>query len=415
MGLTPDLARRSAMRSTPGAQPDVTGVAASDRPHRPHHLYVHVPFCRLVCAYCDFVTVGGRTADIGRYTDALLAELALRPAPGELRTIYFGGGTPSLLSPRQVARIMEAAVDRWSAVALEEVTLEANPSERETPDWAGLRAAGVDRISLGVQSLRDADLEALARGHTAREAREAYASARAAGFDNVSVDLIYGIPGQSLDDWCAGLAAVIALGPEHLSCYALQLALEPDEWAAPPRPGALRWRNRMVPRLDDELAAQQYRLAEERLEAAGYRHYELSSWARPGRESRHNCAYWARRAYTGLGTGAHSYDGAAERSWNTRDLDSYIGRAAGGERPLDGAETLSEPTRAFEAVALGLRRVEGLSRAAFAAEFGDDPLERHAEAIAETGRAGLLEVDGDAVRLTPAGRLLASEVLLAFV
>jgi len=380
----------------------------------PHHLYVHVPFCRLVCAYCDFVTVGGRAHDIPRYTDAIVAEMALRPAPGQLRTIYLGGGTPSLLSASQVERILGATHDRWTAPALEEVTLEANPSERETPDWVGLRVAGVDRISLGVQSLRDADLVALARGHTARESREAYVTARAAGFDNISIDLIYGIPGQSLDDWRAGLAEVIAMQPDHLSCYALQLALEPDEWAAPPRPGALRWRNRMVPRQDDGLAAEQYRMAEEVLGEAGYDHYELSSWARPGRASRHNGAYWARRAYTGLGAGAHSYDGAAERSWNTRDLDRYLEAIEAGERPLDGSETLDGPTRAFEAIALGLRRVAGLERAAFAAEFGDDPAKRYADAVAETTATGLLELDERTIRLSAAGRLLASEVLVAF-
>lgn len=379
-----------------------------------HHLYVHVPFCRLVCAYCDFVTVGGRAHDIPRYTDAIVAEMALRPAPGQLRTIYLGGGTPSLLSAGQVERILGATHDRWTAPALEEVTLEANPSERETPDWVGLRAAGVDRISLGVQSLRDADLVALARGHTARESRDAYAAARAAGFDNISIDLIYGIPGQSLDDWRAGLAEVIAMQPDHLSCYALQLALEPDEWAAPPRPGALRWRNRMVPRQDDGLAAEQYRMAEEVLGEAGYDHYELSSWARPGRASRHNGAYWARRAYTGLGAGAHSYDGAAERSWNTRDLDRYLEAIEAGERPLEGSETLDGPTRAFEAIALGLRRVAGLERASFAAEFGDDPAERYADAVAETTATGLLEMDERTIRLSAAGRLLASEVLVAF-
>lgn len=380
----------------------------------PHHLYVHVPFCRLVCAYCDFVTVGGRAHDIPRYTDAIVAEMALRPAPGELRTIYLGGGTPSLLSADQVERILAAAQDRWTTVALEEVTLEANPSERETPDWAGLRAAGIDRISLGVQSLRDADLEALARGHSAREAREAYAAARDAGFDNVSIDLIYGIPGQSLDGWRDGLAQAIALEPEHLSCYALQLALEPDEWAAPPRLGALRWRNRMVPRQDDGLAAEQYRIAEQVLGEAGYDHYELSSWAVPGRESRHNGAYWARRAYTGIGAGAHSYDGLDQRSWNTRDLDTYLVRVAAGERPLQDSEVLDEPTRAFEAVALGLRRVAGLDRAAFAAEFGEDPATRYPDAVASTAASGLLEIDERTVRLSAAGRLLASEVLVAF-
>jgi len=379
-----------------------------------HHLYVHVPFCRLVCAYCDFVTVGGRADDIPRYVDALINELEIRPAPGELRTIYFGGGTPSLLTGPQAERVVRAATDLWEASAVEEITVEANPSERETPDWAGLRSAGVNRVSLGIQSLRDADLEALARGHTAREARNAYTAARAAGFDNVSVDLIYGIPGQTLEGWRHGLRTAIELEPDHVSAYALQLALEPDEWAAPPRPGALRWRNRMVPRQDEELAADQYRVAEDVLAEAGYEHYELSSWARPGCESRHNGAYWARRAYTGIGAGAHSYDGEAERSWNARGLDRYLAGVEAGERPLDGREVLDTDTRGFEAIALGLRRVRGFARTAFAAEFGEDPVARYRDAVARTVGAGLIEVDADAVRLTPRGRLLASEALVAF-
>jgi oxygen-independent coproporphyrinogen-3 oxidase len=374
---------------------------------------VHVPFCRLVCAYCDFVTVGGRAADIPRYVDALLVEMRMRPAAGSLETIYFGGGTPSLLPASAVDRVVESAVTQWGS-APAEVTLEANPSARESPDWLGLRAAGVTRISLGVQSLRDADLVALARGHTGAEARDAYAATREAGFDNVSIDLIYGIPGQGLGDWRIGLRGALELEPDHVSLYALQLAMEPDDWAAPPRPGALRWRRRMVERQDDELAAAQYRAAEEVLDAAGYGHYELSSWARPGRESRHNAAYWSRRPYTGIGAGAHSYDGAAVRSWNERDLDAYLAAAESGRVPRAGGEQLDEPTRAFEAVALGLRRVGGLSRGAFAAEFGQDPLDRYAQAVSEGEAEGLLEVDGDALRLSATGRLLANEALIAF-
>jgi oxygen-independent coproporphyrinogen-3 oxidase len=381
----------------------------------PHHLYVHVPFCRLVCAYCDFVTVGGRADDVPRYTDALLAELAIRPAPGELRTVYFGGGTPSLLSPEQVGRVLASAQDRWAGVALEEVTLEANPSRREAPDWRGLRAAGATRISLGVQSLRDEDLDALARGHTAEEAREAFAAAREAGFDDVSVDLIYGVPGQSAGDWAAGLEAAIGLEPDHLSCYALQLAVAPDEWAAPPRPGALRWRQRMVARQDDGLAAEQYRLAEELLELAGYRHYELSSWALPGHESRHNSAYWSRSAYTGIGAGAHSYDGAEERSWNARDVDEYLGGVEEGRRPVEGIDRLDEAARAFEAMALGLRRIEGVERRGFAMEFGSDPVDRFARGLGDGGAGDLIEIGEDRLRLTPDGRLFASEACLAFL
>ena len=380
-----------------------------------HHLYVHVPFCRLVCAYCDFVTVGGKAGQIPRYAAALLRELAVRPSPGELHTIYFGGGTPSLLNGEQVGSIVAAAQDRWEQRSIGEVTVEANPSELETPDWVGFRAAGVTRISLGVQSLRDPELQTLARGHSAREAREAFDAAREAGFDNVSIDLIYGIPEQSLGDWHDGLQRAVALEPDHVSCYALQLALAPDEWAAPPRPGALRWRNRMVKRQEDGLASEQYALAEETLGGAGYRHYELSSWARPGKESRHNSAYWARRAYTGIGAGAHSYDGTGVRSWNVRELDRYLDAVEGGERPIAGLEELDEPTRAFEAVALGLRRVDGLSRQAFAAEFGRDPVERFAGELGDDRARRLLDWDANRLRLTPMGRLYASEALLAFV
>ena len=378
-----------------------------------HHLYVHVPFCRLVCAYCDFVTVGGRADAIPRYVAALHAEMALRPSPGRLTTIYFGGGTPSLLPVGAVAGLIQAAMDRWVGNP-EEITLEANPSGREAPDWIGLRAAGVTRISMGAQSLRDADLRALARGHSAAEVRTAFRGARAAGFDNVSLDLIYGIPGQTLRSWRSVLRQAMAMQPEHLSLYALQLALAPDEWAAPPRSGALRWRRRVAAQQDDGLAAAQYALAEEVLEAAGYRHYELSSWALPGRESRHNAAYWDRRPYTGLGAGAHSFDGRT-RSWNVRDLDRYLAAAEAGERPVAGSERVDEPTAAFEAMALGLRRVDGMSRAAFAREFGTDPLARFGPALQESVDSELLAVDGDRLRLTPRGRLLASEVLIGLL
>ncbi len=384
-------------------------MSTERRPPRPHHLYVHVPFCRLVCAYCDFVTVGGRAAEIPRYVDALLAELALRPVVGQLRTIYFGGGTPSLLPTQSIGRLIDAAASAWGGRPVES-TVEANPGTRERPDWAGLRAAGVTRLSLGIQSLADVQLRALARGHTAAEALDAYRAARAAGFDNVSIDLIYGIPGQSLDDWRTTLRAAIGLAPDHLSLYGLQLVLAPDEWAAPPRPGALRWRRRMAARQDEDLAAAQYGTAEELLDRAGYRHYELSSWAVPGRESLHNAAYWSRAPYTGIGAGAHSYDGNT-RSWNERDLDRYLEAVENGTLPLGGRESADEPTRAFEAMALGLRTVAGVERAAFHAEFGIDPVGRWGTELDAAERQGLLAIDDVAVRLTPRGRLLANEVL----
>ncbi len=186
-------------------------------------------------------------------------------------------------------------------------------------------------------------------------------------------------------------------------------------WAAPPRGGALRWRRRLAARQDDDLAAAQYALAEERLGAAGYAHYELSSWSRPGFEARHNAAYWGRRPYTGIGAGAHSYDGAATRSWNTRDLDRYLAAVEAGDTPTADSEDLDEATRAFEAIALGLRRIEGLERRAFADEFGSDPIDRYAAAMAGPRLRDLVEVAGERLRLTAAGRLLASEVCEAFL
>lgn len=377
-----------------------------------HHLYVHVPFCRLVCPYCDFVTVGGRADAIPAYVDALVRELALLPSPGALETVYFGGGTPSLLPAAGVERVLRTAVDRWRRVP-GEVTLEANPSARETPDWSGMRAAGVTRISLGVQSLDDDDLGALARGHTAAEARAAYAAARDAGFGNVSIDLIYGIPGQTLERWRRVLGEAVALRPDHVSCYALQLALAPDEWAAPPRAGALRWRQRLVGDQDDGLAADQYRLAEAVLAEAGYHHYELSSWARSGLESAHNTAYWTRRPYTGVGAGAHSFDGSV-RSWNMRNLDRYLTEVTNGRLPIEGRETLDAATAAFEGIALGLRQVDGLSRSRYRAEHGADPVAQHHDAVEASRRDGLVEVEGDRLRLSGSGRLLANEVLVRF-
>ncbi|MFN2484719.1 MAG: radical SAM family heme chaperone HemW [Candidatus Limnocylindria bacterium] len=378
-----------------------------------HHLYIHVPFCRLVCAYCDFVAVAGRRADIPRYVDALLSEMAVRPAPGELRTIYFGGGTPSQLDTAHVERLVAAAMERWNDTPAE-VSLEANPSARERPDWIGLRSAGVTRLSLGVQSLHDADLRELARGHSAGEAVAAYRAVRAAGFESVSLDLMYGIPGQTVAGWRRGVAAALALGPDQLSLYSLSLAVTPDEWAGAPRAGALRWRRAMAERQDDDVAAEQYRVAEELLDAAGFGHYELSSWARPGHECVHNRAYWERLPYTGLGAGAHSFDGTT-RSWNVRDVDAYIAAVERGASPREDGETVDERESAFETLALALRTLDGLSRSAFRDRFGDDPATRYAVAVDISATRGLIELDADSIRLTPAGRLLANDVLVAFI
>jgi oxygen-independent coproporphyrinogen-3 oxidase len=394
-------------------------AAASEREDPTVGVYLHVPFCERVCPYCDFPVVAARTlgrAEETRYVDALLAELAGRRdayAGRRLATLYFGGGTPSLLSAESVARLVEAVRATFPGEP-EEITLEANPSSTERARLAAFRAAGVDRLSVGVQSFDDETLRRLGRAHRAAEAHAFLDAARAAGFANVSLDLIFAAPGQSLAQLRRDSDAALAHAPEHVSAYAL--TLEPGT----PFARAVAADKLAVP--EDDAAAEMMRALGESLESAGLARYEVSSWARPGRAAVHNRRYWQRRPVLGLGVGAHSHEPArpgepfGARSANERALGAYLARITAGSLAPAEREPLSASTARGEAVFLALRTREGLDAAAFAAELGAPPRAFFARAIDESVAAGQLaeQPSGD-LALTEVGWLFADEVAARFV
>jgi oxygen-independent coproporphyrinogen-3 oxidase len=383
-------------------------------------VYVHVPFCERVCPYCDFAVVATRRLareDEDRYVAALLAELAGRAplfAGRSLHTLYFGGGTPALLRPESIGRLV-TETRRTFGGAVREVTLEANPSTLERERLPAFRAAGVNRLSLGVQSFDDGALKRLGRAHRAEEAHAALAAARAAGFDNVSLDLIVGEPGQTAETLANDLSAALAFGPEHLSAYALTLE------AGTPFARAAADGRLAVP--DDDAVADWLEAVHARLEAAGLARYEVSSWARPGRESLHNQRYWRRAPVLGLGVGAHSSEPASAaapfgaRSANERSLAAWLSRIEdGGSEAPPVREAPDAATARGEAAFLALRTRRGLDAARFAAEFSAPPRHFFAAAIDTLVAEGLL-AESAAGDLTPTARswLFADTVAAHFV
>jgi putative oxygen-independent coproporphyrinogen III oxidase len=354
------------------------------------HLYIHLPFCASRCGYCAFVVETGSLAMRDAYLDALLAELRLESGRlGTLETVYLGGGTPTLMRPRRIARLLEAVRPRLAEGA--EVTIEANP---ETVDRRALRellAMGVTRLSVGVQSFRPHLLAALDRAATPRQARDVVGCARAAGFENVSIDLLFGVPGQTRGDLEADLADALALAPDHVSWYELEL-----------KPGSALAR-RGLPAFDEDEGAEAYRRIVWGLEAAGYRWYETANFARAGRECRHSLAYWSARDYLGLGIGAVSTAGG--RRWRNRPgLAGYIAALARGEEPPRTSDPLDGDDVRRERWMLGLRLADGLDPA------WAGPPDRP-EALRRLAEAGLLRAGADAVVLTREGRFVQNAVL----
>ncbi len=382
-------------------------------------VYLHVPFCERVCPYCDFAVVATRrlsTAQEGRYVAALLAELQGRRAAfadRALATLYFGGGTPSLLRPESAAQIV-AAVRASFRGEPEEVTLEVNPSTLERERLAGFLAAGVTRLSIGVQSFDDTTLKRLGRAHRAAESHATIDAARSAGFANLSLDLIFAAPEQTLEQLDRDVSAALAHRPEHLSTYALTV-----ETGTPLATGVARGRIALP---SEDLAADMMERLAERLPAAGLARYEVSSWARAGAEARHNQRYWRRAPVLGLGVGAHSSEPPSraapwgERCANERDLPRYLTRVEAGDFAPPAREPLAQETARGEAAFLALRTRAGLEAARFGAEFEAPPRRFFESAIDELLRAGLLDESprGD-LTLTPRGWLLADEVAARFV
>ena len=381
-------------------------------------LYIHVPFCSQRCVYCDFFfTTTSR--DEATFARAVAAEAAMLGAEfrdrAPLRTVYLGGGTPSLLTPGALARVLQAAHDHFDTSGVEEVTVEANPEDVAGPDGAAwLRAAhdlGVTRLSLGVQSFFNDDLGFMNRAHDAAQA-EAGVEAAVSEIGNVSVDLIFGIPDQPFEHWGANLEKALRLGAAHVSTYSLTVEERTPLFK-------MVQLGRVVPEGDDALR-ERYLFTHRYLEEHGFEHYEVSSFARPGHRSRHNEAYWTHQTVIGLGPSAHSFwRETRSRGWRWADV-AHLGRWQGlllsGERPLDWREPIGPDELADEAVLLGLRRlVDGLDLDLLERDYGVDLLGEKAPKFAALAGAGLVVTTPTHVRLTPEGAAVADAVALRLV
>jgi oxygen-independent coproporphyrinogen-3 oxidase len=372
-------------------------------------LYIHFPYCVSICSYCDFDRQATGFSSIPRYVASVVAEIrqhAHQPRR-PIHSIFFGGGTPSLMTPEQVSAILTAASETFDVLPEAEITLEANPGECTEERLGGIRGAGVNRLSIGVQSLDDRTLTALSRRHTADEARAAVAAARAAGFDNLNLDFMLGLAGMTVESWLVTLDAALELRPEHLSCYVLTV----DERVPMGRDVA---RGRLVLPSDDSIA-DQYLATGERLARAGFEQYEVSNWSRPGHQSRHNLTYWRDEPYIGIGAGAAGWDDGT-RYKNTPSPKRYMSSVAAGQADHVEEEQPDLPTRFGDALALGLRLREGVDIDALGARLGLDVRAAVGPVIDDLVSVGCLEWHdtrgGTRLRVTEASILVTSELLV---
>lgn len=374
--------------------------------------YVHIPYCVKRCGYCDFNTYtpselregGTLEAVSGDYIDAVLREIdiAYAQAPNaSVPTIFFGGGTPSLLPPRDLGRVISSIKEKWNLASDAEVTLEANPDSVDAAKLVELRAAGFNRISFGMQSAVPHVLQVLDRTHNPENIAKVVEAARAAGFESISLDLIYGTPGESLENFRTSVEAALSLGVDHLSAYAL-IVETGTKLAAQIKRGELSMPN-------DDLMADMYLLVDELCEMAGLSWYELSNWSKPHHESRHNIAYWRNANWWGLGPGAHSHiDG--KRWWNMKHPTAYKNALFGGVSPIQGSEELTAQQKSDEAIMLSIRMRGGIS-------LGDLSREQR-EKVAEYRHSGHLDSvrwDEGTLQLTPIGRLIADRIVRELV
>ena len=364
-------------------------------------LYIHIPFCKAKCAYCDFYSLAHSEEKMDAYMAALLRhleEVAPRAAGMQVDTVYFGGGTPSYLGAARLCRILQTVLRRYDVARDAEITLEANPDS--AGDWKELRRlrrAGFNRLSLGVQSTDDALLRRIGRIHTYEQVQQAVMAARKAKFTNLSLDLIYGLPGQTMEDWQRTLADAVALGPEHLSCYGLKL-----------EEGTPLWQQRQTLTLpDDDAQADMYLYTVAALGEMGYEQYEISNFAKPGKASRHNLKYWRMEEYAGFGPGAHSDFGGVRYGY-VRDIDSYIA----GRLVLSESENDSTLARDYEYVMLSLRTAAGIDRQTFEKRYRQrfQPMEALFEQYEKAELASRTE---GGWRLTPKGFLVSNSIIAA--
>jgi len=373
----------------------------------PQSAYVHVPFCLHKCGYCDFTVVAGRDDLTGPYLDCLELELHRRlGAPQPMQTIFIGGGTPTYLLPDDLDRLL-ALVQKWLPLQSNgEYSIECNPEGFTTDRMDVLKARGVNRISLGVQSVQQEHLRTLERSHTFDTVITVVRQLRERGFENVSLDLIFGVPGQSLKAWEETLTAAVSLAPQHVSTYGLTYEKGTAFWAR-------RARQTLLP-APEELERDMYALAMTFLPAHGYRQYELSNFARAGAACRHNQVYWQGAPYYGFGPGAAGFVRGI-RSLNHRSVTTWIKRIQQGASPVQEEEQLSLEMRAREAVMLGLRQIDGIDHAQFQSRFGTTLQQLEPEAFLRFQRLGWLEETLTHVRLTPEGRFVADSVMSEFL
>lgn len=375
-----------------------------------NRIYVHVPFCINKCRYCAFVSVPPEKNELTEYPALLTRELRLRSfAAGGVDSIYFGGGTPSLLQPPQLARLLEEIAGRTGLRADAEITLEANPGSVDHSSLKAFRGAGINRISMGIQSFDDRFLECLGRIHTAEQSRQAFRDARKAGFKNISIDLIHSLPNQSIDQWRSELQHAIKLRPEHISIYGLTV----EEGT----PFARIYPADSPELADDDLSADMFELADELLTGAGFEHYEIANYARPGYRSQHNSGYWKRDGYLGLGVAAHSFmrEGFGIRFSNPDNLNEYRREVMSGELSRVEEHRLTQHEAMAEYMFLGLRLAEGVSLHAFELEFGRSLESVYGSIAADLVRLGLLFQNEGVLTLTKRGMLLSNQVFARFL
>jgi oxygen-independent coproporphyrinogen-3 oxidase len=378
----------------------------------PRSAYIHIPFCRHKCGYCDFASVANAEASIDDYLSALEAETQrVLGEPREVDTIFIGGGTPTYPSAKQLARLL-AIVQRWLPLERAgEWTVESNPNTLDAEKAGLLAAAGVNRVSLGAQSFKPPLLQVLEREHDPEAPAKAMELLRSAGIENLSIDLIFGVPGQTLADWQEDLERTLALRPMHCSTYGLTY-----------EKGTKLWRERrqgVVRPVAEELERAIYEHAIDRLSAAGFAHYEISNFAGAGQGGkpqvcRHNLVYWANHAYWGFGNGAAAYV-QGERTLNTRELSSYIRRCIAGESAVTQSERLDDEARARETAVIGLRRIQGVRHDDFHAQTGYNLLQLGGPRIAGLTARGFLDDDGVRLKLTRTGLPVADAVVAEFL
>lgn len=372
-------------------------------------VYLHIPFCVARCSYCDFATTRYRCDFAERYVRAVVREIESFPldVPREIDSLYFGGGTPSTLDPRQIGRLIAAVRARFRLLADAEVTMEIDPATADRNRLCAYRQLGINRASVGAQTFDDEELAHLKRAHKAADTIALVADLRATGFAEINLDLIAGLPRQTLAVWQRNLDCAIELRPEHMSLYLLEVHER--------TPLARQILRGTVPAPDEDLAAQMYAVMIERLEGAGYEHYEISNFCLPGHRARHNMKYWTGAPVYGFGCAAHSFDGKRRRWANERAAERYVRMIEEEGRAVVETVELDEEAARAETLFLGLRLMNGFDLKTYAARFGRNVLRDRAAEIARLRDAGLIELEGDRLRLTSKGAVLSNEVFVALI